>query len=75
MALNATIVIGNPKPMSRTLKVAETQVEKLLVPGYYDFEIIDIANQTAEIFAWPSGCNDAAAGALAPLRFRKETRS
>jgi FMN reductase len=75
MALNATIVIGNPKPMSRTLKVAETQVEKLLVPGYYDFEIIDIANHTAEIFAWPSGCSGAATGALAPLRLRKEMRS
>jgi len=54
MALKATIVVGNPKPQSRTLKVAETLVEKLLAPGSYDLEIIDLADYTAEIFAWPS---------------------
>jgi Predicted flavoprotein len=54
MALKATIVVGNPKPKSRTLKVAETLVEKLLAPGSYDLEVIDLADHTAEIFAWPS---------------------
>lgn len=54
MALKATIVVGNPKPKSRTLKVAETLVEKLLAPGSYELEVIDLADHTAEIFAWPS---------------------
>jgi FMN reductase len=54
MELKATIVVGNPKPRSRTLKVAETLVEKLLADGSYDLEIIDLAEHTAEIFAWPS---------------------
>lgn len=54
MALKATIVVGNPKARSRTLKVAETLVEKLLVEGSYDLEVIDLADHTAEIFAWPS---------------------
>lgn len=54
MTLTVTIVVGNPKPNSRTLKVAEALVEKLLVPGSYDLEIIDLANHTAEIFDWPS---------------------
>lgn len=54
MRLKATIVVGNPKPMSRTLTVAKTLVEKLLDPGHYVLEIIDLADHTAEIFAWPS---------------------
>jgi FMN reductase len=54
MALKATVVVGNPKPNSRTLKVAEALVEKLLAPGSYDLEIIDLADHTAQIFAWPS---------------------
>ena len=54
MALKATIVVGNPKPKSRTLKVAETLVEKLLREGSYELEVIDLAEHTAEIFAWPS---------------------
>ena len=54
MALKATIVVGNPKPKSRTLKVAETLIEKLLAPGSYELETIDLADHAAEIFAWPS---------------------
>ena len=54
MTLHVTIVVGNPKPASRTRKVAELLVEKLLVPGTYDLEVIDLADHTDEIFAWPS---------------------
>lgn len=54
MTLKATIVVGNPKPKSRTLEVAKSLVEKLLAPGSYKLEIIDLADHTAEIFAWPS---------------------
>ena len=54
MAFTVTIVVGNPKPKSRTLKVAETLVEKILAPGSYELEVIDLAEHTDEIFAWPS---------------------
>lgn len=54
MRLRATIVVGNPRPGSRTLKVAERLVERLLVPGRYELEIIDLANHLEDIFAWPS---------------------
>jgi FMN reductase len=54
MTLKVTVVVGNPKPQSRTLKVAETLVEKLLLPGSYELEVIDLAVHTDEIFAWPS---------------------
>jgi len=52
--MRATIVVGNPKPASRTRKVAETLVERLLEPGTYELTVIDLADHTAEIFAWPS---------------------
>lgn len=54
MTLRVSIIVGNPKPRSRTLKVAETLVEKLLASGSYEVETIDLADYTDEIFAWPS---------------------
>lgn len=54
MALKAAIVVGNPKPKSRTRRVAETLVEKLLAPGTFELEIIDLADHMDEIFTWPS---------------------
>ena len=52
--LKVSIVVGNPKPKSRTLKVAETLVEKLIDPGSSQIQVIDLADHTDEIFAWPS---------------------
>jgi FMN reductase len=52
--MRATIVVGNPKPASRTRRVAEVLVDALLEPGGYDLEVIDLADHTDEIFAWPS---------------------
>jgi FMN reductase len=52
--MRATIVVGNPKPASRTRRVAEVLVDKLLEPGTYDLEVIDLADHTDEIFLWPS---------------------
>lgn len=54
MSLKVTVVVGNPKPASRTRRIAELLVEKLLVPGSYEQETIDLADHTDEIFAWPS---------------------
>ncbi len=52
--MKVTIVVGNPKAGSRTRHVAEVLAEKLLTPGRFDLEVIDLAEHTAEIFAWPS---------------------
>jgi len=54
MTLKVTIVVGNPKPASRTLKLAELLVHKLLGTQPFTLDIIDLADHTAEIFAWPS---------------------
>lgn len=54
MPLKVTIVVGNPKPLSRTRRIAEALVAELLQPGAYDLRVIDLADHTSEIFAWPS---------------------
>lgn len=52
--LNVTIVCGNPKAGSRTLHIAEALVARLLDPALVELRIIDLAEHTAELFAWPS---------------------
>jgi FMN reductase len=54
MSVKVSVVVGNPKPQSRTLKVATTLVERLLNPGSYDLTVIDLADHESEIFTWPS---------------------
>jgi FMN reductase len=54
MTVKVSVVVGNPKPQSRTLKVATTLVEQLLDPGSYDLTVIDLAEHESEIFSWPS---------------------
>lgn len=59
MTLKIAIVVGNPKPKSRTLKVAETLAEKLFGPSARDAELIDLADYRDEILLWPSAKMDA----------------
>ena len=54
MTVKVAVVVGNPKPQSRTLKVATTLVDRLLEPGSFDLTVIDLVDHQAEIFAWPS---------------------
>ena len=54
MTLKVVAVVGNPKPQSRTLKVATTLVEHLLDPGSYELTVIDLVDHQAQIFSWPS---------------------
>lgn len=54
MTVKVSVVVGNPKPQSRTLKVATTLVEKLFEPGSYELTVVDLAEYEADIFAWPS---------------------
>lgn len=52
--LKVAIVVGNPKPESRTRMVAERLVQKLLDPGSFVATVIDLADHVEEIFAFPS---------------------
>jgi FMN reductase len=63
--MRTTIVVGNPKPASRTRQVAEALLDRL-VKDDTDRQSIDLAEYSAEIFAWPSeemtALNDRVAG-------------
>jgi FMN reductase len=59
MTLEVTVLVGNPKPMSRTRDVAEKVVEKVLQPGTYTCTVIDLADYADEMFRWPSATLDA----------------
>lgn len=52
--LKVTVVVGNPKPQSRTAQIATRAVEHLCTAGTYSMTVIDLADYTDEIFAWPS---------------------
>jgi FMN reductase len=63
------IVVGNPKPQSRTLKVAEAVVDVVaaLVPEVpVERLVIDLAEHAGRLFEWPDAglaeLNDAVAG-------------
>jgi len=51
--MKATVVVGNPKPRSRTRQVAEALVDRL-VRQPCDVQVIDLAEHIHEIFDWPS---------------------
>jgi len=61
--MRVAIVVGNPKPKSRTLQVAQALMEHL-VPADTSVQIIDLADHAGEIFAWPS---DAISGLTADV--------
>jgi FMN reductase len=48
------VLVGNPKPQSRTLRIAETMTEKLLGAGIDEMTVIDLAVHSSHIFEWPS---------------------
>ncbi|GAA3905471.1 NADPH-dependent FMN reductase [Microbacterium invictum] len=52
--LNVTIVVGNPKPMSRTRLIAETLVEKLIPADVRTLDVIDLADYLDEVLRWQS---------------------
>lgn len=54
MKLNVVVVVGNPKPYSRTRMVAELLVRRLLMPESYRVRVIDLADHAQDIFQWPS---------------------
>src|SRR5262245_27943170 len=50
--IRTTIVVGNPKPNSRTRKIAESLAGQLVGPS--DIEIIELIEHANELFVWPS---------------------
>ena len=54
MTLRVSVIVGNPKPQSRTLKVATTLVDHLFASATFESTVIDLADHQDEIFAWPS---------------------
>jgi FMN reductase len=52
--MTVSIVVGNPKRNSRTLLVARTLIEKMLAPGSYRLNVVDLAEFASQIFEWPS---------------------
>jgi len=57
--LKVSIVVGNPKPRSRTLKVAHSLLDKLLEGADHEVEIVDLADFADEVLVWPSEKMDA----------------
>lgn len=59
MAIKTAVVIGNPKPLSRTRKVAEALGAHLFGPLAQATRVIDLASYRDDILAWPSDRMDA----------------
>lgn len=57
--LKVSVVVGNPKPRSRTAQVATALVESLFPSGTYALTMIDLANHAGRLFEWP--CEELAA--------------
>ncbi|WP_194396352.1 NADPH-dependent FMN reductase [Microbacterium atlanticum] len=45
-----TVVVGNPKPMSRTRHVAEALVAELLTPDAYESTVLELADYADRLF-------------------------
>ncbi|TPK60905.1 NAD(P)H-dependent oxidoreductase [Mesorhizobium sp. B2-4-15] len=52
--LKVSIVVGNPKPRSRTAKIAESFARGLVGSSDSSLRIIDLADHVDEIFLWPA---------------------
>jgi FMN reductase len=64
MAMNVTIVVGNPKPKSRTREVAEA-VAGATFPAA-DVSVVELSEYTGELFSWSSApVDDLVAAVLA----------
>jgi FMN reductase len=48
--MKVAVLAGNPKPQSRTLRIAETMVETLLGSGPHETTVIDLAVHSSHVF-------------------------
>src|SRR5258708_1055712 len=54
VSLKVAIAVGNPKPQSRTLPIADRLGHRLLIPGSFELHVIDLVDYADEMFRWPS---------------------
>ena len=52
--IQVSVVVGNPKPKSRTLQIATKAAHALLAPRTFELRVIDLADHISEMFEWPS---------------------
>ncbi|MGO4560013.1 NAD(P)H-dependent oxidoreductase [Mesorhizobium sp. 2RAF21] len=52
--LEISIVVGNPKPKSRTCRIAEMFAAQFVGPSPANIRVIDLADHIEELFRWPS---------------------
>src|SRR5258708_7944598 len=57
--LKVSVVVGNPKPSSRTAQIAAHLVTTLLRADAYESTLIDLARHAGQLFEWP--CDELAA--------------
>ncbi len=62
---SVAVVVGNPKPQSRTLRVATTLVKHLLAHEDPQVQVVDLADHLADVFQWPSPSLDVIASQVA----------
>ncbi|WFU62587.1 NADPH-dependent FMN reductase [Bradyrhizobium brasilense] len=52
--IRISLVVGNPKPASRTRRIGEELVERLFPSGSYELVVVDLADYADNLFKWPS---------------------
>jgi FMN reductase len=52
--LRIVIVVGNPRPKSRTARIAEMFATRLVAGCIAEISVIDLADHSDELFRWPS---------------------
>jgi FMN reductase len=52
--LRIVIVVGNPKPKSRTRRIAELLIGRMFAAVKHQVEIIDLAEYADQVLMWPS---------------------
>jgi FMN reductase len=52
--MKVAIVVGNPKPQSRTAHIARSLVEYIFDPDGIDLDFLDLADHADKLFSWPS---------------------
>lgn len=54
MALRISVIVGNPKPASRTLRAAKALAENLRGSAQAEIRVIDLVDHVDDLFKWPA---------------------
>jgi FMN reductase len=52
--INVVILVGNPKPQSRTARIASLLAEQFLAGHEFSTHVIDLSEHADRLFQWPS---------------------